>query len=393
MNLLFTITAYPPSIGGAQIHTHQLIRALQPQHRVQVFSFWDTNRTDWLMGTTLRVPPIPQEYNIDGIQVHQPGFSFTEKLRMAPFVLGYYPLMGICIPVLANTIHSQLELYADQLDLVHYVRIGREPLGFASLAVAQKHGIPFIMTPLHHPRWDKWLYRYYHHLYRQADALLVLSEAEKKTLVSLGASEQKIFVMGIGPVLADTANAVRFRSRFGLSNAPIVLFLGQKYAYKGVEVLLQSTKKVWEVFPETRFVFIGPRTNYSKTLFTEYLDPRITELDTVDLQTKTDALKACDLLCMPSSQESFGGVYVESWSMEKPVIGCDIPAVTELIQDGQNGFLVSQSAIEIADRILILLKDPVLAQSMGQAGHKLVEARFTWKQIAQSTEYVYKTLS
>jgi glycosyltransferase involved in cell wall biosynthesis len=57
-------------------------------------------------------------------------------------------------------------------------------------------------------------------------------------------------------------------------------------------------------------------------------DPRILELGSVDLQTKTDALEACTLLCLPSTQESFGGVYTEAWSFKKPVIGCDIPAVS-----------------------------------------------------------------
>lgn len=392
INLLFTITAYVPSIGGAQIHTHQLARALQSRHLVKVFGFWDTNRTDWLLGTTLSTPSVSREYFIDGIPVYQPGFRLTEKLRMLPFVLAYYPLMDICIPALANIIHSHIETNADQADLIHYVRIGREPLGFASLATARQRSIPFIMTPLHHPRWGSWLHRHYHHLYRQADALLALTEAEKKILVSLGGNEKKIFVTGIGPVLAGSSDGSLFRSRFGLGDAPIVLFLGQKYVYKGVQLLLQSTKTVWKVFPETRFVFVGPRTKFSQKLFAEYPDSRITELDAVDLQTKTDALKACDVLCLPSAQESFGGVYTEAWAMGKPVIGCNIPAVAELIQDGQNGFLVSQSAIEIADRIQILLRNPLLAQSMGKAGNKLVQTRFTWEQIARSTEQVYNTI-
>ncbi len=51
-------------------------------------------------------------------------------------------------------------------------------------------------------------------------------------------------------------------------------------------------------------------------------DPRVTDLGIVDTQTKTDALDIAhsSMLCVPSTQESFGLVYVEAWSLGKPVI-------------------------------------------------------------------------
>ena len=54
MNLLYTLTSYPPAIGGAQLLQHRTALHLLPRHRIQVVSQWDTNRTDWLLGTTQR---------------------------------------------------------------------------------------------------------------------------------------------------------------------------------------------------------------------------------------------------------------------------------------------------------------------------------------------------
>jgi len=393
MKLLFTITAYPPAIGGGQIHAQQLAKALSPRHAIEVFTFWKRNRTDWLLGTTLRTPAAAEDEVIDGLTVHYPGFSRSEKLKMLPFVLGYYPMMDVCLPALAELLRPHIEAYAQAAELIHHVRIGREPLGFASLAVARKNEIPFVMTPLHHPRWGGWLHRHYQALYRQADALIALTEMEKKILAGMGIAESKIFVTGHGAVVAPGSDGGRFRTQFGLGDYPMVLFLGQKYEYKGTQFLLEASKVVWASFPETRFVFIGPRTDYSKKLFSEQEDKRIIEMDAVDLQTKTDALAGCQLLCLPSSQESFGGVYTEAWCLGKPVIGCRIPAVAELIEDGQTGFLVEQSGDEIAERIKTLLKDTALAEAMGQAGKKLVEERFTWGQIARLTEMVYQQVT
>jgi glycosyltransferase involved in cell wall biosynthesis len=392
VNLLYTITAYPPSIGGAQLHTQQLSKAMSVNHAVQVVSIWDTNRTDWLMGTTLRAAGRPHDYIQEGIPVHRMGFNMLEKTAMIPAVLVYYPLMDIALPYLSAITRSHLEPFTSNASLIHNVRVGREPLSFASLQTARRRDIPFFFTPLHHPRWRGWLYRHYHNIYMQADAVFALTQVEKQTLVELGVEENRITVTGIGPVLADSADEKAFRQKYKLADDPMVLFLGQKYVYKGVEALLNAAPLVWQRFPETRFAVIGPRTEYSIKLFRTVNDHRILEMDSVSLQEKTDALAACTLLCVPSSQESFGGVYTEAWSFGKPVIGCPIPAVSELIIDGVDGCLVRQHSVEIADRILALISEPDLAHSMGIAGQRKVEDRYTWQNLSAITERAYQDI-
>jgi len=53
MQLLYTLTIYPPAIGGAQLHQHLLAQQLQ-QQQIQIFIHWAQNRTDWLIGTTVK---------------------------------------------------------------------------------------------------------------------------------------------------------------------------------------------------------------------------------------------------------------------------------------------------------------------------------------------------
>jgi glycosyltransferase involved in cell wall biosynthesis len=112
----------------------------------------------------------------------------------------------------------------------------------------------------------------------------------------------------------------------------------------------------------------------------------------VSLAVKTAALAACDLLCVPSTQESFGGVYTEAWSFGKPVIGCPIPAVKAVITDGQDGYLVEQEAAAIADRINYLLHHPDQGARLGQAGYAKVQGRYSWPQLARQTLAVYDQL-
>ncbi len=393
MQLLYTLTGYPPAIGGAQIHQHLLAQQINKSNAVQVVSHWQHNRSDWLLGTTLRAPQKPNNYVVEGVPVHRMGISLAEKLKMAPFLPTYYPLMKLSLPAIANILESHLAPFAKTASLVHNVRIGREGLTAASLRAARHRDIPFVLTPVHHPRWVGWRYQCYTSLYRQADGVFALTESEKQILIGLQVKPERIHVIGHGPVISGVYDAQAFRAKHGIeADAPIILFLGQHYEYKGYRQLLEATRLVWEKHPDTHFVFIGPSVKDSEKAFSLNANPRIHRLGSVSLQEKTSALAACSLLCLPSTQESFGGVYTEAWMFKKPVIGCHIPAVTEVVEDGINGFLIGQEASQIAQRILDLLDSPELARSIGLQGYEKVKQLYTWPTIAQRARDAYNKI-
>lgn len=388
MKLLYTLTAYPPSIGGAQLHTHLQAREMLSLHSVQVVTQWDSNRSDWLLGTTVWAPGESRDYTVEGVHVHRLGLSPQEKLRIAPCVLVYYPMMRAALRPISACLARRLAPYAERADLIHNVRVGREGISYASLQAARRRGIPFVFTPLHHPRWVGWRYRAYIDLYVQADLLFALTDAERRTLCELGAQEERVVVIGHGPVVAPHADGEAFLRALQIEG-PVVLFLGQHFPYKGYRQVLDAAPLVWRRVPETHFVFIGPAVGGSERAFAERVDRRVHRLGKVSLQRKTDALAACTLLCVPSTQESFGGVYTEAWTFGKPVIGCNTPAVAEVVSGGVDGCLVEQEPEEVAEAICYLLLHPTEAQAMGAAGRRKVHDRYTWPQIAARAEQAY----
>jgi glycosyltransferase involved in cell wall biosynthesis len=392
MNLLVTATAYPPSLGGAQVLAHQVAVHLLDRHDVRVLTHWTANRTDWLLGTTVHAPASEQSYVVDGVPVRTVNVPTRGRWRLWPWVAAYWAVQGPALRRIAGALEAPLQAAAGSPDLVHNVRIGREALTVASLALARRRGVPFVLTPVHHPRWGTFVHRHYHAAYRQADAVLALTEAEKRTLVGLGVDETRIHVTGMGPVLSDVPDGRRFRERHELGDDPIVLFVGQKHAYKGLDRLLAAASRVWTVHPATRFVVLGPRTAHSRRLFGGVTDARVLERDAVNLSEKTDALAACDVLCLPSTEESFGGVFTEAWSLGKPVVGTDIPSVREVIEHGTDGLVTPPDVEALASALAGLLADPARAGEMGRQGRAKVEQRFSWPRLAALTEAVYRSL-
>jgi glycosyltransferase involved in cell wall biosynthesis len=392
LRLLVTITRYWPAVGGAEIHTRELLRSFSAEIEPVVAAHWGSNRTDWLLGTTLMAPLQPRTYCDDTRPVHLVAPTLAERLTSLPLVLGYYPFQTLAAARLGHVLRRHLAAAAGAVDIVHNVRAGREPLSLGSFELARAQGAPFVLTPNHHPRWRGWRYRVYCDLYRRADAVIALTQHERNVLIGLGVAPARIHVTGIGPVLAPDADPDRARRKYGLDGR-FVLFLGQKYPYKGAHALLAAAAGVWRAHPDVTFLFVGPRTRQSIRVFQGIDDRRVREVGLVDLQDKTDLLSACEVVCVPSAQESFGGVLVEGWSFGKPVVAGPAPAAAEVIDDGHDGFyLPRQSAPLIAQRLTQLLGDPGLAATMGQRGARKVAEHFTWDRLAAKTEAIYRQL-
>jgi len=387
VRILYALTAYPPATGGAQTHFHEIARRLVSRHEPRVACHWRENRTDWLGGVTWNAPGCGT-FEQDGVPVHQVNLDAGQRRALAFWARAYYLAMGASVRRISEALEANLAAAVGPVDLVHAGRIGREFLAWAAFRLARRLGVPFVLTPFHHPRWSGWRWRWYTRLYRFADALLALTAAEKDQLTRLGVAREKIYVVGHAPLVPD----LELRGDYFGPGGPVVLFLGQKYAYKGLKQLLRSMPLVWRARPEVRFAFLGPRTGYSRRKFARLRDPRVIEQDLVPEQEKLAALAACTIFCLPSRQESFGGVFAEAWRLGKPVVGGNIPAVAEIIRPGVNGELVGTSPRQLAGVLLSLLADPSKAERYGHNGRQTAERDLTWEAVVERVERVYRTL-
>lgn len=394
MKLLYTITAYPPSLGGAQLQFHTFAQHFSEHHQIGAVYQWDEQRTDWLRGTTIDAPPPRDCHQHDQVRVCRIAPTAAQRAALRWWVYGYPLLQGAAIHQISAALlpHIQtaaINLLSGQPDIVHNSRIGREGITAASLAYARSLDVPFVLTPNHHHHWHGWFYRHYIHMYREADALTVYTDYEKETLIRLGVDPDRIYVVGVGPILAERGDGKRFRQRCGLDiDSPLILFLGQKYHYKRFQWLVEAMSHVWRKFPNARAVLIGPETTDSRAKLRAVDDHRIKVLDIVSLEEKTDALAACDVLCVPSARESFGAVYLEAWQFKKPVIGGTAPASQIIIETSGGGLHGSQSSGELSDQLCELLADADKRAQMGAQGYAFAQ-HYTWDRLVNRMKTVY----
>jgi glycosyltransferase involved in cell wall biosynthesis len=386
-----TTTAYPPSIGGAQANVAELRERLK-SFDADVITLWLRNRSDWLRGTTVSLGGSGAVQVAPGLATL--AWSSTTRMQMLPWVMSYYLYPAVAAKRIAALMVPYLErVMKPEHALIHNHRIGREFLAQASLVVARRRGTPFVLTPNHHPRWRGYRYEGWLDVYRAADAVLTLTAVEAEELERLGVGRDRLHVIGCAADPPLPADASRFRARIGGSTQPLILFVGQQYQYKGVAELVAATETVRAKGVMAELAFLGPPTAFSTRFFARHKPPWLHVMGRVDEQTKWDAIEAASVVCLPSRQESFGRVYLEAWSKEKPVIGGNIPTSREVITDGETGLLVDlDSPTELADALTRVLTDPQLASRLGKRGRTEVEGRFSWNGVVDKVEAAYDTV-
>jgi glycosyltransferase involved in cell wall biosynthesis len=99
---------------------------------------------------------------------------------------------------------------------------------------------------------------------------------------------------------------------------------------------------------------------------------------------------ALDVAVLPSWREAQGLSILEAMALSRPVVASDVGGIPEMVEDGVTGLLVEHdNPIALADAIVRLLTDHVLADTIARAGHDLVHDRFCIELMVKSIEQVY----
>ncbi|MEM2741204.1 MAG: glycosyltransferase family 4 protein [Nitrososphaeria archaeon] len=176
-----------------------------------------------------------------------------------------------------------------------------------------------------------------------------------------------------------------------------VLFIGRLIFYKNLPVILKALKIVKQAVPDVRLIVIGDGPSREQwQLLTKQLglSDSVRFMGYVSEKVKLKILNESMVLVLPSFIEGFGLVILEAFAMKKPVIASKVPPMTEIIDHGVDGYLVSPfNECEWAEKIIDILQHPKIASEMGSRGRIKVEKHFTIKKAVDRLEKLYSYIS
>ena len=91
-----------------------------------------------------------------------------------------------------------------------------------------------------------------------------------------------------------------------------------------------------------------------------------------------EAMRNCTIFALPSRYEGLGCVYLEAMASGKPAIACHGQGIDEIIQHGNNGWLIPVDGLEeLVQGLQLLLGDAELRTQIGQAARQTILDKLT----------------
>ena len=159
---------------------------------------------------------------------------------------------------------------------------------------------------------------------------------------------------------------------------------------KGLHSFLQAAYKIRNMLPGIRFVIAGDGSLRPQL---EMLIRRFQLQDAVLLlgwrRDIPDLLKTFDVFLLTSLWEGLPRVLVEAALTGIPIVASNVDGVSEITQDGENGFLIAPEDTDaMADRVVHLLRNQTLRTTMGQRG-RAIAGRFSLEKMLADYSELY----
>ena len=137
---------------------------------------------------------------------------------------------------------------------------------------------------------------------------------------------------------------------------------------------------------------VGNPTSVSKRELEKWREDAVVEI----LGFRADmchVLAQASIVVLPSYREGLPKVLIEAAACGRAVVTTDVPGCRDAIEPGITGLLVPpKDSLLLANAIVSLLDNASLRDSMGSAGRKLAEKKFSIEIVTSSHMSVYRAL-
>jgi glycosyltransferase involved in cell wall biosynthesis len=232
-------------------------------------------------------------------------------------------------------------------------------------------------------------------------ALIAVSPQVRDDLVALGvAPPERFVVIRLGIELDERVSAeqngrAESRRYLGIASDRFAVgWIGRMTAVKRTDDVLVAFRRLRDDGVDAVLCMVGDGPDRPE------LERRAHELgvirDTLFLGYQEDVAPfyaAFDALVLPSSNEGTPVSAIEALAAGRPVVATRVGGVPDVVQEGQDGFLVDPGATDdLADRLARLARDPALRERMGGAGRERVLPRYAVARLIDDVDRLYRSL-
>ncbi|GHD39351.1 hypothetical protein GCM10007053_30710 [Halioglobus pacificus] len=314
--------------------------------------------------------------------------GITTKLKHSPLYYFLVPTFILAQIWAARRLHKRF-----QYDLIHAHWIIPQGL------VAKVLGVPYVVTShgadlyAMSGRAFEWLKK---KCLMTSAAISVVSHAMVAQVRQLGVDSMNIQVAPMGVDVTSLFTPPHERSRRGTLK---MVFVGRLVEKKGLPVLLDAVSRLKRDGTSVELVVVGagPERPYLQRLVSDLsISESVDFVGALPNHEVPDYYRDADVAVFPfvkaldGDQEGLGLVSVEAMACGCVVVASKLPAVEDVVTDGEDGFLFKPGdAEELVGKLKALDSDEVLWRRLSENSVKSA-ARFDWGRVAARYKGIYE---
>jgi len=341
----------------------------------------------------------------DAVVLVSPPGAFAPRLQVEGFRWMKWPLgrRSIAPWSEARSLWALVRLYRrERPDIVHHHTI--KAVFYGSLA-AWLTGVPYVVNSICGRGYvflgADWKARalralvrpLYRRVLRAASSAVIFeTAADRRYFLEQGfvTPERARLIEGVG------TDPQRFAPGPEPASPPVVVLMVARSLWdKGVGVFVEAARLLKERLT-VRMVLVGePDPGNPASVRRETLEEWHQQgvIEWWGWQPDMEAVyHQAHIVALPTMYgEGVPTVLIEAAACARPLVATDIPGCRSIVRHGENGLLIPPNdPFALAQALEQLALDPALRLKMGEAGRKLVLARFDHKHINQATLRVYQ---
>lgn len=346
---------YPYIIGGAEVRNYSLAKRLTEMgHEVHLYGvkLWKGPNTIKKDGIFIHgVCRYTQKYNFKGNR------SIFEPIKFSFYVFK--------------------SLIKEKFDIVDCSAFPYFP-AFSCKLYSKIKKVPLVIT--WHEVWRDYWYEYLGWkgifgviiekiVSKLTKNIVSVSDKTKNNLIKLGINKEHISTVYNWVDIKEIEEIKKSKEKSD------IIYAGRLMKHKNIDVLIKSVHLAKKEFPDVKAIIIGngPEKAKLKDLTKRlWLEKNIKFMDFMLKEQVYSFMKSSKLFVLPSVLEGFGIIVIEANACGLPVITVKHKrnASADLIKDYDNGFVCKLSEANIAEKILMLLKNSKLRKNMSKKSIK-----------------------
>lgn len=236
-------------------------------------------------------------------------------------------------------------------------------------------------------------------LFAEGDLLLPICRYFKQKLIKIGCSEQKIIIHRIG-IDVNKFNSLQNQAR--KENSFRILSVARLVEKKGVEDGILAVAKLLNTFTDLQFHIAGDGP--LKQTLMDLLDKLriknsvqilgwMNQNEILNLISRAKIFLAPSVTSETGDQEGTPVAIMEALASGLPVVSTFHSGISEIVLDGQTGYLVKEHDIDsLAEKISHLISNQSILDKMAYEGRKHIEDKFNINKLNDNLVKIYQEL-